>query len=452
MGNELNLTELRGRVSGPVFMSGDEGVAEEVACFNQAIHHSPDLVIGATSADDVAEAVRFAAANDLEVSVQATGHTESAITSGLLLTTRRMDGFAVDPVEKTVTAGAGVKWQPVVEAAAEHGLAPIAGSSPMVGMVGYLTGGGLGPLVRSHGFSSDYLLEATVVTGSGDFVTASADENQDLLWALRGGKYGLGIVTEVKVRLVELDTIYAGSLFFAEDDIEAALRGWIDWTARADERASTSAAVVQFPPLDVVPEPLRGRRLLSLRFAFPGGGTDGEGLAAPLRALAPVHLDALGEIPAAAIATVHNDPTDPSPSWVSGAMLDSADQDFASVLLSHVGAGTENPFVSCEMRHLGAAASRDVDGGSAVGGRQAAFTLSVVGLDPGQFESGLPAAFRSLVDDAGEWISTETNINFMGSPESEQRLASAWPAAIRSRLEEVRRRYDPEGLFAAPPL
>ncbi len=147
-----------------------------------------------------------------------------------------------------------------------------------------------------------------------------ADENQDLLWALRGGKYGLGIVTEVKVRLVELDTIYAGSLFFAEDDIEAALRGWIDWTARADERASTSAAVVQFPPLDVVPEPLRGRRLLSLRFAFPGGGADGEGLAAPLRALAPVHLDALGEIPAAAIATVHNDPTDPSPSWVSGAM------------------------------------------------------------------------------------------------------------------------------------
>ena len=132
MGNELNLTELRGRVSGPVFMSGDEGVAEEVACFNQAIHHSPDLVIGATSADDVAEAVRFAAANDLEVSVQATGHTESAITSGLLLTTRRMDGFAVDPVEKTVNAGAGVKWQPVVEAAAEHGLAPIAGSSPMV--------------------------------------------------------------------------------------------------------------------------------------------------------------------------------------------------------------------------------------------------------------------------------------------------------------------------------
>ena len=128
MGNELNLTELRGRVSGPVFMSGDEGIAEEVACFNQAIHHSPELVIGAASADDVAEAVRFAAANGLEVSVQATGHTESAITSGLLLTTRRMDGFAVDPVEKTVTAGAGVKWQPVVEAAAEHGLAPIAGA------------------------------------------------------------------------------------------------------------------------------------------------------------------------------------------------------------------------------------------------------------------------------------------------------------------------------------
>ena len=79
------------------------------------------------------------------------------------------------------------------------------------------------------------LIEATVVTGSGEVVTASADENRELLWALRGGKYGLGIVTSVKVRLAELDTIYAGSLFFSEEDIETALRGWIDWTADADK-------------------------------------------------------------------------------------------------------------------------------------------------------------------------------------------------------------------------
>ena len=452
MGSELELSELRGRVSGPVLTPQDEGFAEEIACFNLAIRHSPDLVVGAESAGDISEAVRFAADNGLKISVQATGHTESTITSGLLLITKRMDAIEIDPEEKTVTVGAGVQWQPVIAAAAELGLAPIAGSSPMVGVVGYLTGGGLGPLVRSHGFSSDYLIEATVVTGSGETVTASADENQELLWALRGGKYGLGIVASATVRLVELDTIYAGSLFFSEEDIETALRGWIDWTADADERVSTSAAVMQFPPFEAVPEPLRGRRLLSLRFAFPGDVGDGEALAEPLRALAPVHLDALGEIPAAAIATVHNDPTDPSPSWVSGAMLDSADQEFASVLLSHVGAGTVNPFVSCEMRHLGAAAASDVDGGSAVGGRQAAFTLSVVGLDPGQFESGLPAEFGSLVEEAGSWISPGTNINFMGAPESEERLASAWPAPIRTRLEEIRRKYDPEGVFASPPL
>ena len=150
MGSELELSELRGRVSGPVFTPEDEGFAEEIACFNLAISHSPDLVVGAESAEDIFEAVRFAADNGLKISVQATGHTESTITSGLLLTTKRMDRFDVDQAEKTVTAGAGVKWQPVIAAAAEHGLAPIAGSSPMVGMVGYLTGGGLGPLTQQR--------------------------------------------------------------------------------------------------------------------------------------------------------------------------------------------------------------------------------------------------------------------------------------------------------------
>ena len=452
MGSELDLTELRGRVSGPVFTPEDEGFAEEVACFNLAIRHSPDLVVGAGSTDDIREAVLFAAANGLKVSVQAAGHTLSTITSGLLVTTKRMDEVEIDPAAGTVTVGAGVQWQAVIEAAAGHGLAPVAGSSPLVSVVGYLTGGGLGPLVRSHGVSSDYLLEATVVSGDGEVLRASADENQELLWALRGGKYGLGIVAGATVRLAELENIYAGSLFYAEDDIEAALRGWIDWTAGADERVSTSAAIIQFPPFDFVPEPLRGRRLLNLRFVFPGDAEDGEALAAPLRSLAPVHLDALGEIPAAAIATVHNDPTDPSPSWVRGGMLDSADQELASVLLSHVGAGTVNPFVVCEMRHLGAAAARDVDGGSAVGGREASFILSVVGLDPGQFETGMPAAFGSLVGDAGRWISEETNINFLGKPDSEEHLASAWPAGIRTHLAEVRARYDPEGIFAAPSL
>ena len=220
-------TELADRISGPVYVPGDSGYAPEIAAFNTAVVHTPDIVVGAASAADVVEAVRFARELGYAVSVQATGHTEAPITTGLLISTRRLDGVSIDAGRRMATVGAGTLWEAVVAAAAEHGLAPVAGSSTKVGVVGYLLGGGLGPLARSHGFSSDYLLELEVVTGEGELIEASLDHNPELFWALRGGKTGLGIVTEVRLRLLELSTLYAGSLFFDEKDIEAALRAWV---------------------------------------------------------------------------------------------------------------------------------------------------------------------------------------------------------------------------------
>src|SRR5699024_5987064 len=123
---------------------------------------------------------------------------------------------ALDAGSRVATIGAGVRWGAVVALGAEAGLAPITGSSTNVGVVGYLLGGGLGPLSRSHGFSSDFLRGATVVLASGEVVHASETENPDLLWALRGGKGGFGVVTSVEVELVPLPDLYAGALVFPE--------------------------------------------------------------------------------------------------------------------------------------------------------------------------------------------------------------------------------------------
>jgi FAD/FMN-containing dehydrogenase len=439
------------RVSGRVYAPGDAGYAPEIAAWNTAIQHSPELVIAAESAADVAEAVRLAGEHGVPVSVQATGHTESPITSGLLISTRALDGLSVDVEARTATVGAGVRWGAVIAAAAEAGLAPVSGSSPIVGVVGYLLGGGLGPLARSHGFSSDYLVALTVVTGEADLVEVSAEQNVELFWALRGGKVGLGVVAGVRLRLVELSRLYAGSLFFEEGDIEAALRAWVDWTADADPLVTTSIAIIRFPPFDAVPQPLRGRRLLSLRFAYPGALEDGARLAEPLRSAAPVYLDDLGDLPAADVARIHNDPTEPAAGWVTGMGLSHVDQDLASIVLGHVGAGTDAPFVSAEIRHLGAATRRDVAGGSAVGGRASAFTLALIGVDPGLFETALPAAADRLADDLRPWASAETNVNFRGRTLAAGARASAWPPEIAARLEGVRRRYDPDGVIAHRP-
>ena len=292
------------------------------------------------------------------------------------------------------------------------------------------------------------------MTGAGEVVQASADQNADVLWALRGGKPGLGIVTEVRVRLVELPALYAGSLFFEEPHIEAALRSWIAWTAAAPPQVTTSAVIVRFPPADVIPPPLRGRRLLSLRFAHPGDATEGARLAAPLRALAPVYLDMLDAMPIADVAKIFNDPPGPVPSWASGGMLTNVDQDFASVLLRHVGAGTDGPFLAAEVRHLGEAAARDVPGGSAVGGRGALFTFALIGTNPAFFATTLPDAEARLVDDLGPWLSPEANGNFAAHPGVRRTVTAAAPAHVRASwltCAAVTTRTGSSAELAAPP-
>lgn len=171
---------------------GDSGYADEIAAWT-GVQHTPEMVIGATSAADVAEVVRFAGDRQLRVAVQTTGHgTFLPITSGVLISTRRLDRVDIDPTAGVATIGAGARWDRVVAQAAPLGLFPVVGASSEVGVIGYLASGGLGPLARSHGYSSDYLISATVVIGDGSIVRASADENIDLFWALRGGKDGFG--------------------------------------------------------------------------------------------------------------------------------------------------------------------------------------------------------------------------------------------------------------------
>jgi len=446
-----DISELRSALSVPVLGPSDPGFSAEVAGSNLAVTNTPDAAVGAANATDVAEAVRYAAANGLPVRVQATGHGAHApITDGLLITTRRLDRLTIDAEARTATIGAGVAWGAVIDAAAEHGLAPVAGSSRQVGVVGYLLGGGLGPLARSHGFSSDYALSFTVVTGAGDLVEASAAQNPELFWALRGGKNGLGIVTEVRIGLVEVPSLYAGSLLFAAEHVETVVRGWVDYSAQAPEAVTTSVVLLRFPPIAAVPEAMRGRSFVGLRFAYPGDLVEGEHLAAPLRALAPAVTDAVGPLPLAQVGLIHNDPEGAAPSWSNGTLLSAIDQDFATALLGAVGPAVErSPFVAVELRQLDGATTRDVAGGSAVGGRSGAFTLSLIGApDPGLFATVLPEAASGVYAALRPWINNETTINFAshslaGTP--------AWSPEVSSRLEAVRAEYDSRGVFGVAP-
>lgn len=448
-----HVAALRDRVTGRVLARGDlpDGgptAAEAVAAHSTLVAHDPDVAVLAETEADVVEAVRFAAHHGLPVRSHATGHGESSpITDGLVLGTSDLAGVEVDPATRIARIGAGTRWSAVVDAAAEHGLAPVTGSSTSVGVVGYTLGGGYGPLTRSHGLTSDRVRGFRVVLADGSVVEAGPDTEPDLFWALRGGKGGLGVVTRLDLELVPLRTLHAGSLTFDAPHVEEVLRGWAAWTATAPDDVTTSVALLALPDLPFVPEHLRGRTVLALRFAYPGDAAEGERLAAPLRALAPALADTVGELPVTAVATIHADPEDAGPSWVYGAGLREVDGELLDRFLAELGPGSGSPFVAAELRHVGGAGARDVDGGSAAGGRTAGFLLSLVGVNPPRLPD-MAAAAASFAQWSQPWAATETNINFLPGPWTDETLARAWSPETAGRLASVRSAYDPTSLFA----
>jgi len=443
-----DFSSLAALLTGTVHVPADPEFIPSTSGFNLAIVHEPQAVVMVATADDVAHVVRFAAQNGLAVHVQATGHgAETPLSGGILVNTAGLDTVSVDAGAKLATIGAGVRWGAVIAAAADAGLAPIGGASPTVGVVGLITGGGLGPLARSHGFSSDYARGFTAVTGAGDIVEATATVNPDLFWALRGGKNVPVIVTEVRIALVELQQLYAGTIMFAEEHMESVARAWANWTATADPDLTTSIAVMRFPDVEQVPPPLRARTLLLLRAAYPGDPARGEELTAPLREFAPVYLGGMGPLAARDVAQIHNDPTEPAPGWATGGLLSSIDQDLVTAWLGVVGAGQQLPAVMVEMRHLGSATATDVAEGSAVGGRAAGFTLTFVGApNAALFAGPVPAAADAVLAAVGPWLAPETNKNFVGVRRPGQ-TGSPWSAATAARLAEVRAAYDPNGVL-----
>ncbi len=447
-----SLARLRDSVAGTVFVRGDAGLAAEVAGFNTAIVHDPDVVVAVTSENDVSAAVQFAADNDLRVRVQATGHGGGLpITDGVLISTRALDDITIDPETRLATIGAGVRWAPVVEAGAEFGLTPITGSSPHVGAIGYTLGGGLGPLSRSHGFTSDWVRGFRVVTADGEVLTANDTTHSDLFWALRGGKGGLGVVTSMTIELVPMRTLYAGSLIFEGVEIEPALRTWVEWAQSAPESVTSSFAFIDVPDVEFAPPPLRGTFVLSIRFAFPGDPAEGARLAAPLREAARVSLDLLGEIPTTAVGTIHNDPVEGGPDWIRGLMLDSIDQDLADDLLRLAGPGSGTPFVAVEVRQLGGATHRDAKDGTAVGGRDARFTMGLIALDPSTFAERAPERAAAIFDAVGGRRSEITNVNWSRGLIDAAEFTTTWPPAVFDRLAAARTKYDPSGVFAFGP-
>lgn len=370
------------RFQGLVLTAADPGYDEERAGFNLEGPHRPSVVVAATCAEDVVEAVRHAAARDLPAAVQATGHgLGQALQGGVLISTGRMRGFEIDPASRTVRVEAGVRWKEVIAAAAEHGLAPPNGSSPSVGVAGYTLAGGLPLLGRTLGWAADRVRALEVVTWDGRHHRATATMDAELFRVLRGSGGTAGVVTAVELDLVPLTTVFGGALTFDGAQASTVLDAWLAWTHTAPREATSSIAMMTMPDLPAVPEAMRGRDLISVRIALIGSEEAGIALVRPLREAAAPLMDTLRGLPWTECATIASDPPGPHRYRGTGVMLGSLDGDGMREIVRGVGPGGPVPTV-VQVNHLGGALAEPPAAPNVVGHREAAYLLrllSVVG-------------------------------------------------------------------------
>ncbi|MDX3572854.1 bagremycin/ferroverdin biosynthesis FAD-dependent oxygenase BagK/FevA1 [Streptomyces bobili] len=432
---------LAGRLAGPVLRPEDDGYALEVAGHNRVAQHRPAMVLGVRDATQIRKAVAFAAETGLPTAVQATGHgpTRAADGTGLLINTRRMTGVTIDPVTRVARAEAGARWYQVVDAAAAHGLAPLSGSSPLVGVVGYTLGGGLALLSRAYGLAADHVTAVDVVTPDGRPRTATARRHADLFWALRGGKGNFGVVTAIEFGLVAVTRLYGGGLYFPGDTAAEVLHAWRTWTESVPEETASSLALLRMPDLEPVPHLLRGRLVVHVRIAHLGPGDAGERLVRPLRRIAPTLRDTLGEMPYTRFADIHDESALPIPCEERSLMLRELGRGAVDDLLRLAGPGSDCGDLVVELRHLGGALGRPPAVPGAADHRDAAYCLSVLG----------PAGGRPghVVDGMAHRGTGRSPLNFLSGPRTAQMAERGFGPATYARLGEIKARYDPDNLF-----
>lgn len=438
------IDRIRASLDGRVVVPADSDYEERRELFYRGFDQRPAGIAYPEGAGDVAAAIRLAADSGLEVAVRSGGHGMAghALTEGgIVIDLSGLRDLVIDPESQTAWAGAGLTTGEYTAATAEYGLATGFGDTPSVGIGGITLGGGIGFLVRKHGLTIDSLLGAEVVTADGRLVHTDAESHPDLFWAIRGGGGNFGVVTRFRFRLVEVDRIAGGLLALpATPEVVA---GFVAEAGAAPEELSTIANVMVAPPLPFLPPHLVGQTALVALIAYAGDPEAGmratdrfRALAEPLADMvAPVRYRELFEGEEAdfhPLAVGENLFVDGIGTTHAGAILDGLETSTAMLR-------------AVQLRVLGGAMARVAPDATAFAHRDRSIMANVAAmyLEPEERDEHadwarrLAASLRSG-DDAAY-------IGFLDDrPENPRR---AYPTATWARLQDVKRRYDPENLL-----
>ena len=431
-----------------ILTPADPGWDDARKAGNPAVDQQPAAIALPRSADDVVAAVDFARLHGLRVAAQGTGRGAvplGPLADTVLIKTQAMRQLSIDPDARIARAEAGVIWRQVAGAAARHGLAAPAGSSPDVGVVGYTLGGGMSWLGRAYGLSANNVEAIELVTADGRLVRADAANEPDLFWVLRGGGGSFGVVTSIELRLFPITEVYAGLLWWPIEASEQVLQAWRALTqSGVPDEFTTFFRFLRLPPLPGIPEPVGGRRFAVVDVVHLGTPAEADQLIAPLRALQPV-TDTIQTIPMRALSDLHSDSAHPVPGVGDGLMLTSLPPTAADTLIRVAGTGTASVLTAVELRHAGGEMRRVRPGSGALAAIHADYALSAAGVAPTPAAARAVACGVAAVTSAmASWATSQMDLNLA---ETSRDPRSFWTPEAYDRLCRIKAAVDPGNLI-----
>ncbi len=440
-----------GNFNGTVLGAADPGYDEARTLFNAMFDRRPLAIARCTSADDVAVAVAAARRQGLDLTVFGGGHGVTGAAMGddaLCIDLRGMKGVSVDPEARTVRAEAGLNWGELDAATQEHGLAVTGGRASDTGVAGLALGSGSGWLERKFGFTCDNLISAEVVTADGRQVVASDDENPELFWGLRGGGGNFGIVTAFHFRLHPVGPILLGGMLMYPAAVARDLVAfYAEFIAGAPDEVLGGLAFICAPPLDFVPEPVRGQPVVGVVAAYVGPVHEGEAALRPLREFGPPAIDMIEPIPYLGLQQLIDagNPWGMRNYWTAdflGELPDKAIDTWVEHATNPV-----SPMSQMLLIPGGGALSRVDEDATAFGNRTAPWNIHLLGMWPDAADDEKNIAYvREFGAAMKPWTTGRTYLNFIGD-EGAGRVEAAFGPEKFARLQKLKDEWDPTNVF-----
>jgi FAD/FMN-containing dehydrogenase len=438
--SENRIEEFRLRFRGEVIPPDDAAYDTARRIWNASVDRRPGMIARCSGAADVVDAVNFARENGLLVAVRGGGHNvggRALCDDGMVIDLSRMRGIHVDAKNRTARVQAGATLGDVDRETHLFGLAVPAGVVSETGIAGLTLGGGVGWLVRKYGLTCDNVLSFDIVTAEGKLLTASAEDNGDLFWALRGGGGNFGVVPSFEYRLHPVSTVLGGMIVYQRDQAIEVLRFYRTFTQSAPEELTAYAGLLHTPD---------GMPAVAVVACYCGDLVGGEHALKPLREFGSPLLDALQPMPFPQMQSLLDGsfPAGNYNYWKSTFLRELSDEAI-DVLVEHANRATSQ-LTAVVIEYYGGAASRVGVSETAFAHREAQYDVGILTqwTDPGESQRHIEWT-RSLADALRPYSSGAYLLNFLDE-EGDDTIRAAFGENYR-RLVEVKNKYDPTNFF-----